>query len=212
MKRLWNVLFAAALALPAALSWPVAPAHAQYAGFGQVLCAPDAAVGPPGPRRVVNTTSTATPQPSYTLNGQGCASIGQADVGFFLSQGYTPGSNLFSINLQYTTSNGLPVTGTSNSPVLPAGAFLHNIIVNEIGNQTVIGGLDVGTAASGTGIVSALTVGSQALAYVTDANLKTRVFASGTNLGSPIAQQIFFTCHTSCTGAKLDITILYSLY
>lgn len=199
-SRLLKLLAVAALAACA-----IVPVPARATPIGQVLCAPEPVVGTAGPRRVVNTSSTSSPQPSYTLNAAGCAYIANPDVGFFLSQGFTQGPNLFALQFVINSTSST----SSTSPTLPANAYIHNIIVNETGNQSFTGGIDIGTSAAGTQIVSALSVNSQTLVDVTDANLLKRLFVSS---GTPTSQQIFFTCHTSCAGAVGNVSILYSLF
>jgi hypothetical protein len=200
MKRLSGLLAAAALAL--AVFAPTEQAHAAY---GSYLCAPSTSDVAIGPKRIVNTSSTASPQPAYVLNGQGCAFIANTDVGFFLALGFTGGQDFFTTSLVAVTAN----TTTTNSPTLPAGAYIHNIIIGETAGNAVTGGVDIGTAASGAQIASAIAVAGNALVTITDAGLLKRSFGTGP---APAAQQIFFTCHTACNSASLNITIMYSLF
>jgi hypothetical protein len=197
-SRFLKALLIAALALVAPFVTPVQQAHAAY---GSYLCAPSPADTAVGPKRVVNpNTSNA-----YSLNGQGCAFIPQGDVGYFLSQGYTGGQDFFTVAVTGITAN----TTTANSPILPAGAYIHNIIIGETAGNAVTGGVDIGTAASGAQIASAVTVGANALVGIADASLLKRVFGTGP---APASQQIFFTCHTACNSASLNVTIMYSLF
>lgn len=195
--RLKPILFlslGAAVAAVLALSQPQ-PALAN----NTVLCGPQAAGTAPGPRRVTNpNTST-----SYNLNSRGCAAFVAADVSWAMSQGYTPGPNLFTLVVPQILAN----TTAANSPTLPAAAYIHNIVVHETSAAAVTGGLDIGTAASGAEIVSALTVSASTLNVVADTALLKRVFSA------TVPQQIFFTCRTNCnSGPALNVTIIYSLF
>lgn len=177
----------------------LAPVERAHAAFGSVLCAPSSPNGAEGPRRVVNPNTTT----AYGLNGQGCAFIAQADVGYFLSQGYTQGASFANISMVGITAN----TTTGNSPILPAGALIHSIVIAETAGNAVTGGVDIGTAAAGAQIASAVAVGANALVSVTGAALLVRLFGTGP---LPAAQQIFFACHTACNTASLNVTITYS--
>src|ERR1017187_3050688 len=83
---------------------------------GGTLCSPMGS-NASGSKRIVNpNTSTA-----YTLNGRGCAYIAAADMGWFASQGYTPLDNAV-VALQLLKAG---------SVILPAGAYIEGIIVQE---------------------------------------------------------------------------------
>ena len=79
MMRFAKFALAAALALAPLPAFAAASLQVTHA----FLCAPEVSGGATGPRLVVNTASTATPQPSYQLNSAGCALIATPDVGFF---------------------------------------------------------------------------------------------------------------------------------
>jgi len=190
-----KLLFAAAIATC------LAPAENAHAAWGAVYCSPDPGVGAPGPKRVVNPVTTN----AYVFNPQGCAFIANADIGFFLSQGYSSGPNTQNITLVGITAN----TTTANSPILPAGAAIDQIIIGETAGNAVTGGVDIGTAASGAQIVSAVAVGANSLAAVAGSAVLLRVFGTGP---LPASQQIFFTCHTACNSASLNFSIFYHLF
>lgn len=175
----------------------------------QVLCAPDPANGAAGPRKVVNTASTAATQPSYQLNSVGCAAIKNADVGFFLSQGFTQGANSFSIQAGPFTAQST----TTNSPILPAGAIITGIIVQETTGNAITGGLDIGVAGSSDAtIASAFAIAANCVCALTDAAILKKVFPTSGVTG-PASQQIFFNAHTNWTDtASIVVTILYSFF
>lgn len=194
MKDLRNLLAGAALAA-AALIASLAPSQA----FQASLCAPEAAGTGPMARRVVNpNTST-----GYQLNSAGCAVFAQADVGYFITQGYTPGPTQNSI--LYNTGS-LPSSGTTDIPIgsIPAGNYIQHIIVENKTASAVTGGLAFGTTANATDIVTALTCGASCLTYVTDANLKLRVFST------TAAQVIHMAPVTSSNSANLNVTVVYA--
>jgi len=190
-------LIAVALALFAL----AAPAQAAQ----QMMCSPDVAGGVQGPRRVVNTASTASPQPAYQLNSLGCAVIAQADVGFFAAQGFSQAS---SQNTILFTTGTLPASGTADivGPSIPAGAYIQQIIWNNTTANAVTGGMSVGTTANGTDVVAAQALAANALVFTTDALLLKRVFSL------TAATPLHFAPVTSSNTANLTITIIYGYF
>jgi hypothetical protein len=142
------------------------------AGRDQMLCAPESPVGVQGPRRVTNTASTASPQPSY-ISTVGCALINQADIGFFLSQGFTAGSSEGTI--LFTTG---VATGTTDFVIgnLPANTYITEIIYSNAVAAAVTGGISIGTTANGTDVVAAQAVGSSALTFTPNASILKQPF------------------------------------
>jgi hypothetical protein len=198
MKRFLTLFAAAALALAVLL-----PTQQVFAAGGQIMCQGDVSGASTGSRTVVNTSSTASPQPSYTLNSGGCAYIALADIGFFQSLGYTqPGS------LQSIVYNTGVQTGTTDIVVatLPANAYIREIIVSNSVAAAVTGGISFGTTANGTDIVTALTCGASCLTFVADSALSKRVF-------SLTAQQaIHAAAVTAWNSTNVTITIVYGLF
>lgn len=201
MKLFKAFLLAALLCLVGA-----APAFA-----GAEVCAPDVSGAATGSRQVGGSKSGIPSSSVYTLNGVGCTWSTQQDYGWFLSQGYTQGGVVQSVSVVGLTAQST----TANSPILPAGAFILGIIVQETAGQIVTGGLDVGIAGSSDQtIVAAYAVGANALVAIPAASILKNVFATtSVSVGVPKAQQIFFNAHTNWTdGATINVTILYSLY
>lgn len=191
-------LFALAVAALAALYQP-APVHAA----GAYMCAPESAGTAPGPRRVVNTSSTAATQPSYSLNGAGCAFIAQADVGFFQSQGFTFG--LDGGVIIYTTG---VATSTTNFAIgrLPANAYIATVIYDNAVAAAVTGGITLGTTAGGTDIATATTCGAGCLAQATDAQLVKRAW-------SKTAQTtINMAAATDWNSANVTVTVIWRYF
>lgn len=165
----------------------------------QMLCSNSAT-----PRRVINTSSTAATQPVYQLNGRGCAIIAQADIGFFLTQGYTAGPNENSIFY----ISGVQASGTGDLVIgsVPPGAYIQQFIIQNTIAAAVTGGVDIGTTANGVDVASAFAVGSSALTFITDALLLKRVFST------TAATPIHIAAHTGWNGANLTITIVYGYF
>jgi hypothetical protein len=189
--------FTLGLALAAALL-ASAPAFAA----SQVMCSPEQSSGAQQ-RRVVVTSSTAATQPVYVLNGQGCAVIAQADVGFFLAQGYTQGSPF--ANMLFTTG---VLTGTTavQMPSLPAGTYIREILVDNSTANAVTGGIDIGTTSGGADVVSALTCAANCLTFVADSGLLKRIFSK------TATQSLFVVGHTSGNSANLNLTVVYGYF
>lgn len=128
----------------------------------------------PGSRQVGGSGSQVPSGTLYTLNGRGCALIAQADIGYFASQGYTPGPSGGS----FIFTTGV-ATGTTDFVIgsVPAGAAISKIIYSNAVAAAVTGGISVGTTANGTDVVAAQAVGSSALTFTTDALTLKRVFS-----------------------------------
>lgn len=161
-----KVLIAAALAT-FALAMPAQAAV-------QMLCSPDVAGGVQGPRRVTNTASTASPQPSYQLNSAGCALIAQTDIGFFQSLGYSAGVSEGTII--FTTGIA---TGTTDFVIgsLPANMYITEIVYSNAVAAAVTGGVSIGTTANGVDVVAAQAVGSSALTFTPNASILKQPFS-----------------------------------
>lgn len=203
MKRFLKLALAAVLAL-APLNFAHAAATTQT--LHSFLCAPPQPQGSgQGSRRVVNTSSTATPQPSYVLNADGCAVIATGDIGFFLSQGYYYGPNLFNLIQTGITAS---TTATTSTITLPAYGVIQQIILEETAGNAVTGGMDIGDSGSATRFASATALGANATVVVPDSG-NARLFS---NAGVPSADQILVACHTSCNSASININIIYSYY
>lgn len=167
------------------------------------LCAPRP-VGAATPGRVTNPgTSGGT----YTLDSQGCGriSIANSDAAYFLSQGYTPGPNLFSLVQQAITAS---TTAGTSTIILPANTFIVGVVLQETAGNAVTGGVDIGNATSATAYASAVALGANALVSVADSAL-TRVYPATTPTS---AQKILTVCHTACNSASLNITIFYAYF
>lgn len=148
-----KLLRASLLAAAAALALT---AHANAAA--QMLCSGEVTVGTLA-RSIGGVNSSVPSKAIYQLNGQGCALIQQADIGYFLSQGFSPGADHNVIT--YTTG---VATGTTNFVIgtLPAGAYIQKIVwVNSVAASA--GNLSLGSTAGGTDIVSAVACGSSCI-------------------------------------------------
>jgi hypothetical protein len=204
MKRLAKLFLASVMALA-----PMAPIPLNAAASLQVthvvLCSPEVAVGTSGPRRVVNSASTASPQPSYTLNSQGCAVIANPDVGFFLSQGFTVGINEGVTQQNAITAN---TTGTTSTLVLPPYAFVKYIVIEETGGGSITGGLNVGDSGSATRFLSATTVTANLNVVVVPTNL-----TGSANTGVPTADTVLIAAVTGFAGgASLNVSVIFGYF
>lgn len=208
MKFFRNLFVAAAaIAAVAAFHWAITPAHAAATtqAAHAFLCAPDPSNGAAGPRRITNTSSTATAPPTYTLNSDGCALIASGDVGWFLSQGFAYGPNIFTLIQTGMTAS---TTASTSTITLPAYAVIQNVILTETAGHSITGGIDLGDSAGATTYASAVALGANATVVIADSAL-TRLLA---NSGVPIADQVLVACHTSCNSGSVNITILWSYW
>lgn len=198
-------LVAALAAAVPALPVKQANAAATTQTLHAFLCAPEPVVGSSGPRRVVNTSSTSSPQPSYVLNTAGCAVVAAADVGFFLSQGFYYGPNQFNLIQTGITAS---TTSTTSTITLPAYGYIQMIILEETAGNAITGGVDIGDSGSATRYASATALGANATVVVPDSG-NARLFS---NSGVPASDQILVVCHTSCNSGSININIIYGYY
>jgi hypothetical protein len=203
MKRLSKLALAAGLAVA-----PMAPIPANAAASLQVthafLCAPEVTVGTAGPRLVVNTSSTASPQPSYQLNSQGCGLIASADVGFFVSQGYTFGTNE---GVQIQNAITANTTGTTSTIIVPAYGFIKYIVVEETAGNAVTGGINIGDSGSATRFSSATAVAANSNTVIVPTNL-----TGSANTGVPTPDTVLIAAVTAFNSASLNVTVIFGYF
>lgn len=192
--HLRNLIIAAAALFAAGLASAPAPVLAAQ----QVLCAaetPASAIN----RRVTNP-NTGT---SYSLNGQGCGLIAQADIAWFLSQGFSPGTSILPV--VFTTGTATTTTDFIIGNV-PPGAYIREFVWNNLTATAVSGGIDVGTTANGSDVVSAQTCGASCLTFTADSALLKRVFS--TTVSTPI----HIAAHTTWQGANVTVTMIFGYF
>ena len=191
----------------AAIAALLAPNPAQAAASLQVthafLCTPEVSVGTAGPRLITNTSSTASPQPSYQTNSQGCALVATPDVGFFLSQGYTFGVNE---GVQIQNAITATTTGTTSTIVLPAYGFIKYIVIEETAGGSITGGVSVGDSGSATRFASAVAVSANANTVVVPTAL-----TGSANTGVPAADTVL-VAGTFAGGASLNVTVIFGYF
>lgn len=190
MKRILSL--AIAVAALSALAIPSQPASAAP---NVMVCAPTETGKAEGPRRIVNPNTGN----AYVVNSAGCVLSAQADAGWFFSQGYTLGANLFSIAATAITAQDFV------SLKVPAGAYVHNIVVQNTTANAVTGGIKVGTTAGGVDVVAALTCGANCYTFVADTALLKRLFSA------TASQQLSIDAVTAWNSASVDVTVFYSL-
>lgn len=195
MKRILSTLVAAAFVAAMAMPLPASAGNV-------LLCQGDVSGASTGSRTFGGTGS---PMPSgtlYTLNAQGCALVVGSDVGYFQSQGFTIGAPFGTV----------VATGIANnfSVVIPAGAYIRDVIFQELSGASVTGGMFVGSAATTSDVVStAVTVGSKGLGFATDVGLAKRVFSS------TASQTLFFgafASNGSFNSAQVTATVVYGFF
>jgi hypothetical protein len=134
------------------------------------------------------------------LNGSGCAVIAQADVGFFLSQGFVQASSQNSI--LFTTG---VAAGTTDFPigVLPANAYVQQVIIVNSTANAVTGGVSIGSTANGTDIVAAAACAANCV-------------ANGTIVKAAFSTTAPTTLHaaavTAWASANVTITVVYGYF
>src|SRR6516164_2072463 len=204
MTRLPKLALAASLAVA-----PIAPIPVQAAASLQVthafLCTPEVSVGTAGPRLIVNTSSSASPQPSYQTNSQGCALVASADVGFFLSQGYTFGTNE---GVQIQNAITANTTGTTSTISVPAYGFIKYIVIEETAGGSITGGLNVGDSGSATRFASATAVAANSNTVIVPANL-----TGSSNTGVPAPDTVLVAAvNAFADGSSLNVTVIFGYF
>jgi hypothetical protein len=169
------------------------------------LCAPEPAAGSAGPRLVTNPTTGN----QVSLNSAGCGLALNADVGFFLSQGYTYGASV-------QVAQGVGITGSGTASVstgitLPAYAQIVSIVIEETAGNAVTGGLNISNAGGASGIAAAAPVAANGTSVVSDALLTTgsRIYSPA---GVPTATPVNLAAVTSWNSAVVNISIAYTYY
>lgn len=202
MKKTVSILSALALVV-ASLALPVTPARA--AATSQTthafLCLPPPSSGILNRYVTVPTTGGG----NYTLNGEGCALVAGADIGWFLSQGAFYGPNLFTLQQRAITAS---TTASTSTITLPAYGYIYAIVLSETAGNAITGGVDIGDSGSATRFASAVTLAANATVAVADSAL-TRLFVPS---GVPTADQILVACHTACNSGSINITIIYGYF
>jgi hypothetical protein len=204
MKRWLKLALAGVMAIA-----PLAPIPANAAASLQVthafMCSPEVSVGTAGPRLIVNTSSSATPQPSYQTNSQGCALIASADVGFFLSQGYTFGTNE---GVQIQNAITANTTGTTSTIIVPPYGFIKYIVIEETAGGSITGGLNIGDSGSATRFTSATAVAANSNTVIVPTNL-----TGSANTGVPASDTVLVAAVTAFAGgASLNVTVIFGYF
>lgn len=175
-------------------------AAAPAANAAQIgMCAPDVSGAATGARRVVNPVTNN----AYSLNPVGCTLIGSADVGYFLSQGFTQSS--LGGTIIYTTG-ALPASGTTDIPIptaLPAGAYIKAIIIQNTSANAVTGGVSIGSTANGTDVVAATASAATSVANSTLVKTAFSTTAATVLHAAPV---------TSSNTANLTFSIVYDYF
>ena len=196
------------LAASTALLLALAPSSAFAAPSTQTLhafmCAPEPATGSTGPRLVTNPNTNNQVQ----LNSVGCGVVLNADLGYWLSQGFT-----FGASTQIAQAIGVTGSGTasvSTGITLPAYAQIVSIVVEETAGNAVTGGINISNAGGATGIASAVAVTANSTISLADSAINAgRIYSPA---GVPTATPVNIAAVTSWNSAVLNISIIYLIY
>jgi hypothetical protein len=168
------------------------------------LCAPEPAVGSAGPRYVTNPATSN----GYQLNSAGCGVFVQADVSYFLSQGFTFGAAAQVAQAIGVTGSG--TTSVATGITLPAYAQIVSVVLEETAGNAVTGGLNISNAGGATGIASAAALAANATVTLADSAINAgRIYSPS---GVPTATPVNLAAVTSWNGAVVNISITYLIY
>lgn len=192
--KLRHLLLAAALALSAA---PVQAAQT-------LMCQPDISGASSAARQIGGTNSQVPSQTLYSLGPNGCALVQLADIGYFLSQGFTQASsqNSFVFNTGVAAGTTDFVIGT-----LPAKAYIQQVIFSNSVAAAVTGGISLGTAANGTTIIAAQAVGAS-----TDVATAQAAILLPVPVTTGLASVLHMAAVTAWNGANVTVTVVYAYY
>lgn len=205
MKKL---LFASTLALLSCAAQDVFAA-------GAVMCFPDVAVGPPGPRAVYNPQVAGSTQVGesanspYILNGQGCSYIYSIDIGWANSQGASYGSQTGAIVYQ----TGV-LTGTTALQIgtLPPNTFISSIVLDNV-TANAAGNLSFGNVSAGAQFVSVFTLAASTVVVIPQASMVLQVIATAPTLVPyNVASQPLFVNSSAWGSANVGITVTYQYF
>lgn len=207
MTRLRALFVSALLALPlaAVLLAPFASRDAKAATA--FMCQGDVSGASTGARAFGGVGSAVPSQTLYTLNSGGCLLALQADIGYFLSQGFTAGSPL-QLPIIFTTGVW---TGTTNFVIgtIPANGYISNVFFANSTANAVTGGISLGTTANGVDIIAAQTCAANCQVFTTDALLLKRVFPATTPAA---AQPLNMAPVTAGNNANVTVTVVWGYF
>jgi hypothetical protein len=196
MKK-WILAGVAAIGLAGLIGLPsTQPAQAATA----LMCQGDVSGATTGTRTIGGTGSAVPSGTLYTLNGQGCALVAQADIGYFQSQGFTQAASQNSI--LYTSG---VQTGTTDLVIgnLPANAYVQQIIIVNATANAVTGGVSIGSTANGTDIVAAAACAANCVA---NATIVKAAFST------TAATALHAAAVTAWNSANVTITVVYGFF
>ena len=193
--------FAAVLAVAAALFVTMPPPREAKAAGTAVLCQGDVSGASTGARTIGGTGSQVPSGTLYTLNSAGCVVAAQADIGWFLSQGYTSTGN-FGLPFIFTTG---VATGTTDFVIgtLPANGYIQAIMMSNATANAVTGGISVGSTANGTDIVAATACAANCVANST-------LVKTGFSLTAGTA--LHAAAVTAWNSANVTITVIWGYF
>jgi hypothetical protein len=143
---------------------------------------------------------------NYALDSQGCVLAAEADVPWLVTQGFAPGDGSpLGKGLTFTTG---VAAGTTDFIVgiLPAGAYIEQIVIKNLTANAVTGNVSIGTTANGTDVVASQAVGANALLVVSDAATLKRVFSD--TIGTPL----HMAAVTAWNAANVTVSIVFGYY
>jgi len=88
----------------------------------------------------------------------------------------------------------------------PAGAYIQQIIAQNVTATAVTGGISFGTTANGTDIASTITCGANCLANVPNASIGKQLFSAS------VPQAIHAAAVTAWANANVIITVVWGYF
>jgi hypothetical protein len=166
-----------------------------------IMCQGDVSGASTGSRAIGGTNSAVPSQTLYVLNSAGCAVIKQADIGYFLSQGYTFLNGLAPII--FTTG---VQTGTTDIVIgnIPPNAYISEIVLSNSTANAVTGGVSFGTAANGTQILATLACAANCVSGTGN--------VTGPAFSTTAQTPIHAAAVTAWNSANVTITVIFGSF
>jgi len=143
---------------------------------------------------------------SYSADGQGCViANGVADIAVLRGAGYQEPGKERSIVFNTGVASG---TTDFIVGVIPAGAYIQQVIASNSTANAVTGNLTLGTTANGTDVVAAanFACGANCLVSVANANIAKQVFSL------TASQPLHLAAVTAWNNANITITVVYGYF
>lgn len=143
---------------------------------------------------VTSSGNASTVVKMSSLGGNGTKPVIVNNTGVFTA----PASGIM-----FSKAQALAVTSANSSISIPANAFIQQIIIENTTANAVTGGIKIGTTASATDVVAALTVAGNTLTPVLPTAMLKPIFSTSAS------QTLFIDAVVAWNSASVNVTVVY---